>query len=118
MSDPSTAHVGDVAEHLNTDIERGLTAAEAARRLVATGPNELEEEAPVPAWRKFLAQFQDPLIYLLIAAVVVAFIAWLVDGSDGVPFDVIVIVIIVILNAVLGYVQERAPRRRSPNCRR
>lgn len=106
MSDPSTAHVGDVAEHLNTDIERGLTAAEAARRLVATGPNELEEEAPVPAWRKFLAQFQDPLIYLLIAAVVVAFIAWLVDGSDGVPFDVIVIVIIVILNAVLGYVQE------------
>ena len=60
----------------------------------------------IPAWRAFLRQFADPLVYLLLAAVVISFLAWLLEGRPGVPFDVIVIVVIVVLNAVLGYVQE------------
>jgi magnesium-transporting ATPase (P-type) len=50
--------------------------------------------------------FADPLIYLLLAAVVVSLAAWAAEGADGVPFDAIVILVIVVLNGVLGYVQE------------
>ena len=60
----------------------------------------------MPRWRKLLAQFADPLIYLLLGAVVVALVAWFLEGREGVPFEVIVISAIVVLNAVLGYVQE------------
>jgi magnesium-transporting ATPase (P-type) len=95
-----------VAAALRTDVRAGLTAAEAARRLQRYGRNELEAEAPVPAWRRFLAQFADPLIYLLLVAVVVAIAAWAFDGADGIPYDAVVIVAILLLNAVLGYLQE------------
>ena len=60
----------------------------------------------MPAWRKLLGQFADPLIYLLLAAVVVSLVAWALEGAEGVPFEAIVILVIVVLNAVLGYVQE------------
>jgi Ca2+-transporting ATPase len=96
----------DVAAVLGTDIRTGLSAAEAAARLSRHGPNQLDAAVATPAWRKLLAQFADPLIYLLLAAVVVSLVAWLLEGADGVPFEVIVIVTIIVLNAVLGYVQE------------
>ena len=60
----------------------------------------------MPAWRKLLAQFADPLIYLLLAAVVVSLLAWVAEGAEGVPFEAIVIAVIIVLNGVLGYVQE------------
>ncbi|AMB60419.1 cation-translocating P-type ATPase [Microterricola viridarii] len=95
-----------VAARLGVDLETGLSDAEAARRLAADGPNELRGTPPVPMWRKVLAQFQDPLIYLLLAAVVVSLVAWFVEGAHGAPVDAIVIAAIVILNAILGYTQE------------
>ena len=58
----------------------------------------------MPRWRRLLAQFADPLVYLLLAAMVVSFVAWLLDGADGAPFQVIVIGVIVLINGVLGYV--------------
>ncbi|HEX5696098.1 MAG TPA: cation-transporting P-type ATPase, partial [Acidimicrobiia bacterium] len=96
----------EVVADLGTDAERGLTSAEAAARLERHGANRLEATKPVPAWRRFARQFADPLIYLLLAAVAVSLGAWLVEGRQGVPFEVIVILVIVVLNAVLGYVQE------------
>ena len=60
----------------------------------------------MPAWRKFLGQFADPLIYLLLAAVVVSLVAWVLEGGEAAPYDAIVIAAIVLANAVLGYVQE------------
>ena len=96
----------EVAAELVTDVERGLTAAEAAARLTRDGPNQLEAVAAVPKWHKFLAQFADPLVYLLLGAVVVSFVAWILEGREEVPFEVIVILFIVVVNAVLGYVQE------------
>ena len=61
----------------------------------------------MPTWRKLLAQFADPLIYLLLGAVVVSFVAWILEGREEVPFEVIVILVrSSSLNAVLGYVQE------------
>ena len=91
---------------LEADVENGLSAQEAARRLAQNGANELLAAPQVPAWRRALAQFQDPLIYLLLAAVVVALVAWWVEGRAGWPVDAIVIAAVVLLNGVIGLVQE------------
>ena len=95
-----------VAAALGADPSTGLRAPEASARLAGAGPNRLDPEQPVSSWRKFLAQFNDPLVYLLLAAVVVSFVAWLVEGAEDVPFEVIVILVIIMANAVLGHVQE------------
>ena len=71
-----------VAAALGTDARRGLSAAEAEARLARLGPNRLEAAERVPAWRKFLGQFADPLIYLLLAAVVVSLVAWALEGGE------------------------------------
>ncbi len=60
----------------------------------------------MPAWRKLLAQFADPLIYLLLAAALVSVVAWASEGADGVPYEALVIAVIVVLNGLLGFVQE------------
>ncbi len=88
------------------DAVRGLSVAEAARRLSSFGRNELAAAAKVPAWRKVLQQFRDPLVYLLLAAVVVSFAAWVFEGAHGWPFEGLVVLGIVIANAVLGYAEE------------
>ncbi len=104
--DPSLREAADVAADLGTDLGRGLSASEAAARLERQGPNRLESAKPVPGWRRFLGQFADPLIYLLLAAVVVSLAAWGFEGAEGVPYDAVVITVIVVLNAVLGFVQQ------------
>lgn len=105
--DPWTLAPGDVAARLGTDVGVGLTAGEAARRLAEHGPNELAAEPPVPVWRRFLAQLRDPLVVLLLVAVVVSVGAWLAEGVRSLPVDAIVIAVIVLANAVLGVVEER-----------
>jgi magnesium-transporting ATPase (P-type) len=106
VRDPWRREAAQVAEELGVDVRRGLSRAEAHARLKRHGPNQLEAAEPVPGWRKLLAQFADPLIYLLIAAVVVSLVAWVIEGAEGAPFEAIVISVIVVLNGVLGYVQE------------
>jgi P-type Ca2+ transporter type 2C len=95
-----------VAAELRTDVRQGLTSAEAAARLREYGPNELETEEKAAPWKRLLSQFADPLIYLLLAAVAVSLAAWAAEGADGIPWDAIVIAAIVLLNGVLGYIQE------------
>ncbi len=99
-------HGHEVAAALATDLRRGLRPAEAQARLERFGPNRLEAAKRVPAWRKLLRQFANPLIYLLLAAVVVSLVAWALEGGEAAPYDAIVIAAIVLANAVLGYVQE------------
>ncbi len=106
IPEPWRRDAGDVVDELGGDVRRGLSSDEAAARLAQFGPNQLEAGAVVPAWRKFLGQFANPLIYLLIGAVVVSLVAWAIERSEPAPFDAIVITAIVVLNAVLGYVQE------------
>ena len=99
-----------VAAALAVDVENGLSAQEAVRRRAQNGPNELRAAPRAPAWRRVLAQFQDPLIYLLLPAVAVALVAWWVEGTDaqgrGWPVDAIVIAAVVMLNGVIAHVQE------------
>ena len=103
---PSVVEIDDLAGALHTDLEQGLSASDAARILAEHGPNELRGTPTTPTWRKVLAQFQDPLIYLLLGAVLVSLVAWSAEGGAGLPVDAIVIGIVVVLNAVLGYAQE------------
>ena len=105
-SDASRLGIVEIAEALRTDVERGLDAAEARVRLARGGRNELRAAPAVPAWKRLLAQFHDPLIYLLLAAIVVTLVVWEIEGQAGWPFDAIVIAVIVVLNAILGFVQE------------
>jgi P-type Ca2+ transporter type 2C len=104
--EPWLLSVEDVAGKLGVDPGHGLTAAEASERLARFGPNQLAAAKAVPAWRKLLEQLRDPLVYLLIAAVVVSLAAWVFEGARGVPFDALVVSAIVIANAVLGYAEE------------
>ncbi|WP_062206224.1 cation-translocating P-type ATPase [Demequina salsinemoris] len=105
--DPSIRDAAEVARELGTDTASGLSAAEAAARLLRDGPNRLAEAPRVPTWRRLLAQLADPLVYLLLGAIVVAVLAWWAEGAEGMPWDALVIAIVVIANALLGYVQER-----------
>jgi len=104
--EPWLCDAGAVADALGSDVRNGLGEDEAAARLARYGPNQLQAAEPVPKWRRFLEQFADPLVYLLIAAVIVSLVAWALEGAHEVPFDAIVIVLIIVANAVLGYVQE------------
>ena len=105
-AEPWLHDVGAVAAELGVDPTSGLAAAEASDRLRSVGPNRLEAAAKVPAWRKLLAQFADPLVYLLLGAVAISLVTWAVEGADGVPFEALVIAVILVVNGVLGYVQE------------
>ena len=104
--DPSVIDRAGVAAAFETDASSGLTAAAAALRLARDGANELRAVPPVPQWRQALAQLQEPLVYLLLVAAAVALAAWVVEGREGWPMDAIVIGVVVLLNAVLGWVQE------------
>ncbi|MDO9315747.1 MAG: cation-translocating P-type ATPase [Burkholderiaceae bacterium] len=104
--DPSTTAATEVAIALQADVDHGLTDAEASRRLAQCGRNELRAMARLPAWRRWLSQFNDPLVFLLLGAAAVALAAWVIEGRHGGPVDAIVIVLVVVLNAVLGYLQE------------
>ena len=95
-----------VAAAHGADLAEGLTGAEAARRLAADGPNELPSTPPEPAWKRLLAQFRDPLVYLLLGAIVVSAVTWALEGAHGAPVDALIILLVITLNAVLGFVQE------------
>jgi Ca2+-transporting ATPase len=91
---------------LRTEAHRGLTADEARSRLGQYGRNELATEKPVPGWRKFLAQFQNVLVVLLIAAALLSAGLWLVERHAGLPYEALAILAVVLLNALMGYLQQ------------
>src|SRR5690606_35775508 len=89
-----------------SDDRSGLTEQEARQRLGRYGRNELATEKPVPEWRKFLAQFTDVLVILLIVAGAVSAALWLYQRDSAMPYEAIAILAIVLLNAVMGYLQQ------------
>ena len=101
----------DVALALGVDPTMGLGPAEVVARREVHGPNELRSTPPDPLWRRLLRQFADPLIYLLLAAIVISVAAWAVEGRSGLPVDALVIALIVVANAVIGFVQEHRAER-------
>jgi Ca2+-transporting ATPase len=88
-----------VAAALHVDPAQGLSGAEAARRLAATGPNALPEEEPEPGWRRFLAQYRSYMQIILIAAAVVS--ALIAEWGTAV-----LLIALTVLNAVIGLRQQ------------
>jgi len=88
-------------EHLTdiTPLQSGLDGPTASENLTQYGPNRFKEEAPTPMWVRFLHQFKDTMIIILL-------IAALLSGLVGELIDAIIILLIVVLNAILGIVQE------------
>ena len=110
QDDSSVQSIDAVLRSVKADALAGLTAQEAAARLSANGRNELQPASPVPVWRRILAQFLDPLVYLLLVAIVIALVAWSVEGFKGWPIDGMVIAAVVLLNGALGYLEEAKAR--------
>ncbi len=96
--------MADVAVQLTVDPTRGLSSDEAAQRIVRYGHNEIRERPPRPPWRMFLDQFTDFMILVLIGAAIIS-------GVIGEPPDAIAILVIVMLNGVIGFVQEYRAER-------
>jgi Ca2+-transporting ATPase len=108
---PWTLDASDVAGRLGSDPDVGLSETEAAVRVAIEGPNSLEERGRVPAWRRVAEQFANAMILVLLAAAAVTTLI-------GELKDTVVILAIVLLNAVIGFVQEHRAEKAMEALRR
>lgn len=96
--------IGETAEELRSDIHRGLDLREAQERLQREGPNEMRAPRKKTPIESFLGQLNDPLIYVLIVAAVVSVLL-------GEVSDAVIIGVVVVMNAVVGMLQEGKARK-------
>lgn len=89
----------DAARRLGVDPQTGLSPGEARDRLAKFGPNQVTARPGTPGWLKFLQQFNQALVYILVAAAAVS-------GALGEWVDASVILGVVLINAIVGYIQE------------
>lgn len=110
---PSWHHLssGSACEEIGSDPTRGLSQNEVADRLSRHGSNSLPEDEKKPVWRVFLRQFASPLIYILLAAAVLAFVL-------GKREDALVILIVVLVNSIIGAIQEGRAERSMASLRK
>ncbi len=94
----------EAAARLGSDATVGLTPAEAARRLAEWGANAIDEPPGVPWWRRLMRQFQEVMIGILLVAALVA-------GALGEWADTAAILAIVLVNGVIGFLQEERAQR-------
>ena len=99
------ASAEEVLEEQSTSADAGLAADVAASRLEAVGPNKLDEEEKTPLWKRFFEQMADPMVIMLICAAAISAITGTIQGEPEWA-DVIIIMAVVIINSVLGVVQE------------
>lgn len=98
--------IQNVLNHLKTDAEHGLSQAEASARLTQYGENKLKEKKKKSTLRRFAEQFNDSMIIILLAAAVISFVVKAVEGHVEEFYEPLLILLIVIINAILGVVQE------------
>ncbi len=97
----------EAASALETDLERGLDPAAAARRLERYGPNRIERSRGQPLGHQVLEQLTDPMILVLLGACV---LSWIASGGED-ALESVIILAIVIFNAALSIAQERQAER-------
>ncbi len=90
----------EIISQLNTDAQNGLSSEEAKKRLEEYGPNEIQEGEKSTTLQKFIAQFKD---FMIIVLMIAALVSWFVSGDAA---DAVVIMIVVVLNAIMGVFQE------------
>ncbi len=108
ISTPYCEPAEAVVAALGSDATHGLTRAEAEQRLELYGPNLLKSAPDTPWWKRLLEQFENFLVIILLVATVISVVEWLLQDprETALPYEAIVILGIVILNALLGFIQE------------
>ena len=94
-----------VVAAFGSDLVRGLSRAEAHRRLEQYGPNRLKSAPETPWWRRLLEQFPNFLVIILLVATVISMAEWLLQDprATALPYEAIVILLLPLLNALLGF---------------
>src|SRR3954467_5550161 len=99
--------VEEVLTGFRTDASVGLTRDEARRRLAQSRPNRLAAEPSEPPWKRVARQFNDVLVILLLIATAISAVLWLYERDAALPYEAIAISAVVLLNAVMGYLQQQ-----------
>lgn len=95
-----------VVKELSTDIVKGLSEAQAAEKRSRFGDNKLQEKKKKSNLQRFADQFKDVMILILIAAAAISFTIACIEGNPREFFEPVLILLIVIMNAVMGVMQE------------
>ena len=105
-----TKSSSEVLNELGSNVSQGLTSDEAGKRLLEHGPNKLPEKKKTPLFLVFLSQFNDPMIYILLAAALLSIAISIynsIHNNEAFDFaDPIIIMGVCVLNAIIGTVQE------------
>ena len=96
----------DVLTQLGTDVKTGLSSAQVSEKKAQFGENKLREKKKKTMFQRFMDQFKDAMILILIAAAVISFVIACVEGNPNEFIESGLIVLIVIINAVMGVMQE------------
>lgn len=103
---PYSSQASRLITEFETDPQKGLSLSEAEKRKEQYGENRLREKKKKSALLRFLDQFKDAMILILIAAAVVSFTVVCLEKNWGDLFEPVLIILIVILNAIMGVYQE------------
>ena len=104
--DNYSSDVESVIKRVKTDTVKGLSTKEVTNRLEKYGENKLAEKKKKSMARRFFEQFKDVMIIILIAAALISFVVAIVEKNPSEFFEPVLILLIVILNAVMGVMQE------------
>lgn len=100
-----TLSINEVQRKLRTNISKGITEEEAKKRREKYGENKLQEQKKESLFKRFIKQFNDFMIIILIIAAIISAVIAKVEGSND-YIDSIIIIAIVILNSIMGVIQE------------
>ena len=95
-----------VIQELESDQANGLNAEQVAAKRSLYGGNKLREKKKTTIFQRFLDQFRDVMILILLAAAAISFVLACMEGEPGEFFEPVLILLIVILNAIMGVMQE------------
>ena len=97
--------IEEVLNHFETNLESGLNDEQISSKKEKFGPNKLREKKKKSTFQRFLDQFKDVMILILIAAAIVSFVVICMEQNWGELFEPALIVLIVIVNAIMGVMQ-------------
>lgn len=103
---PYNLPTSDVLEHMHVTTEQGLSGAEAQKRLAEQGENRLKAKKQRTLLQRFIDQFKDVMILILIIAAVISFVVGIYEQESGGFFEPVLILLIVVINALMGVLQE------------
>ena len=95
-----------ILKELETTVENGLSSAQVNERREKYGENKLKEKNKKSAVRRFFEQFKDVMIIILLVAAAISFVIACVEGNPKEFFEPLLILLIVVLNAIMGVMQE------------